>query len=109
MRLFPFTERINRCGVFFYLDGPQYSTQILGTSGNVTMSSQNITVKEGDLLHLTCIADCYPVCDYKWNDNDGYGSTLVVKAERKTKLCTCTAENLFGKDNISVEINVLCK
>ena len=45
---------------------------------SVTLSSDDIVMKERDTLQLVCAAECNPPCTFQWKFTDEGGSTKIV-------------------------------
>ena len=59
-----------------YTDGPS----------SVTLSSEDIVLKEEDMLQVVCSAECNPLCTFQWTFTDEGGSTKIVGSDSTLKI-----------------------
>ena len=76
----------------------------------------NVTVKEGEALTLSCSSDCKPVCTIEWRGPGGgvlgSGDTLTIESVSRVDhqgTLTCKAENKYGNSTQGIGVTVHCK
>ncbi|XP_053558413.1 BDNF/NT-3 growth factors receptor [Bombina bombina] len=83
------------------------------------VSTTNVTVKEGKDVSLYCDATGLPPANVSWNISQLLSKTLIDVTKRPSilnlknitsldnkKVVVCSAENIVGEDQITVELNV---